>query len=150
MRHVHRVCLQRLAVTILLSLAGAAAASAAPRLWLFTPVLSGRVSPEFAARPVEATTRLAAALRADSRVTLADSIDEADVIVEVGAVRRTSYTQDGEKQLEHVILTITAGKTRSVLQASAPRARDAEADAARQLLAWVHDHGDLLDPNRPR
>ena len=42
--------------------------------------------------------RLAAALRADPRVTLADSVEQADVVVEVGAIRFTHGTAPPAKR----------------------------------------------------
>jgi xanthine/CO dehydrogenase XdhC/CoxF family maturation factor len=134
-----------IAFAIVLWLAAAGMSTAAPRIWLFTPVLPPGTNPEFAARPIAVTTKLARALRADPRVTLADSIEQADVIVEVGAAPRRTYTDRGDKTVEIITLAISAGRTRTVLQARAQRSKDAESDALQQLLGWLHDHARDLD-----
>src|SRR3954467_15459017 len=93
-----------------LDAAGAPSARTPLRIWLFTPALPHLADSDIAARPIEATSRLAKALRADDRVLVVDAIDVADVIVEVGAVRRTVYGKDGARTLENVTLTINAGE----------------------------------------
>jgi hypothetical protein len=135
-----------LAIVIWLAGAGVAPAqSTAVRMWVFTPVLPVAAQPALAARPVEATTRLAKALRGIPRVALVDSIDQANVIVEVSAAQHRTYGADGEKVTDNVTLTVNAGQAHGVLQATARRAKDAEADALRQLLAWVQEHAPGLD-----
>jgi hypothetical protein len=129
-------------------LAGAGVASpqsSAVRIWLFTPVLPDAARPGLAARPLETTTRLAKALRGNPRVALVDNIDEANVIVQVGAAQRKTFGADGEKVTDNITLTVNGGQAHGVLQATARRARDAEADAVRQLLAWVQEHAAVLE-----
>ena len=123
---------------VLLSVAEPVAISTT-RVFVFTPAVAQAADRTVNERPVAATVALMRSLRAQPQLAIVDSPDDADLIVEVAAVRHYVYKSDGLKDIEIVVLTVSGGTARTAIQGSASNSKDAVSQASRCLVDWIRE-----------